>query len=169
MTKSNDFDIQLFEDEVLDRLTALESIFGSPPNRSFTPEIGDAEFQRLPEETDGTIETLENFGYKYFEQLMQDYASKPMHLKEQTLQSIGYKITEYRDKAWETINREKIKEHAGSILKDQSLSPTQKTKSVTQTLINLKRSEDLRIETDPMLFATIGLWGEYLKHYKKHY
>ena len=93
MIKSNDFDIQLFEDEVLDRLTALESIFGSPPNRSFTPEIGDAEFQRLPEETEQTIEALENFGYEYFENLTQDYASKPMHLKEQTLQSIVFHLS----------------------------------------------------------------------------
>src|SRR5919108_4948479 len=111
MTKSNYFDIQLFEDEVLDRLTALESIFGSPPNRSFTPEIRDTEFQRLPEETDQTIEILEKIGYRYFWQLMQGYPSKPMHQKEQILESIGYKITEYRDKPWETINRKPIKEH----------------------------------------------------------
>jgi predicted DNA-binding protein (UPF0251 family) len=169
MAQSNDFDIQLFEDEVLDRLTALETIFGSPPNQSFTPEIGGTEFQRLPEETDQTVEALEGFRYKYFEQLMQGYSAKPMHLKEQTLQSIRYKITGYRDKAWETINRGKIKEHVSSILKDKSLSSTQKIKAIIQTLINLKQSEDIGVETDPMLFAMMGLWGEYLKHYRKHY
>ncbi|HSE84012.1 MAG TPA: hypothetical protein VLB01_05650 [Thermodesulfobacteriota bacterium] len=169
MIKSNDFDIRLFEDEVLDRLTALESIFGSPPNQSFTPEIGDTKFQRVPEETDQTIEVLENIGYKYFGQLMQDYSSKPMHQKEQALESIGYKITEYRDKAWETINREQIKERLGPILKNSSLGPAQKTKAIIQTLINLKQSGGAGIETDPMLFAMIGLWGEYLKHYEKHF
>lgn len=169
MSETKKFDIQSFQVLVLDRLKDLQSLYGSPPDINFSPEVVETDFSRIEEEVEETVELLEDIGYKDFVQKMRDYSSKTEQQKESVLESIGHKITEYKNKAWRLINNKQIKKYIRPILKDEKLEPTERAHAIVQTLVPLNQSHKIEIDLDPMLFAMMTLWGEYIKYHKKDY
>lgn len=165
----NKFAIQSFQELVVDRLTDLQLLYGSPPDINFSPEVVETDFSRIEEEIEETVELLEHIGYKDFAQKMQGYSSESEQQKEVDLESIGHKITEYKNRAWRLINNKQIKKYIRPILKDEKLKPTERARAIVQTLVTLNQSHKVDVDLDPMLFAMMILWGEYINHYKKDY
>src|ERR1700756_2492013 len=130
MSEAMEFDIQSFQMHVLDRLKDLHLLYGSPPNINFSPEVVDTDISRREEEVEETVELLEGIGYKDFAQKMEDYSSKTEQEKEVVLESIGHKITEYKNKSWGLINSKEIKRYIRPILKDEKLNPTERAQAV---------------------------------------
>ncbi|MGE5445174.1 MAG: hypothetical protein ACM3SR_11340 [Ignavibacteriales bacterium] len=163
------FDIQSFQELVVDRLTDLQLLYGSPPDINFSPGVVETDFSRIEEEIEETVELLEHIGYKDFAQKMQDYSSESEQQKEVDLESIGHKITEYKNRAWRLINNKQIKKYIRPILKDERLELPERARAIVQTLVTLNQSHKVDVDLDPMLFAMMTLWGEYINHYKKDY
>lgn len=169
MPRIKKFDMQSFQELVVDRLRDLQSLYGSPPDINFSPEVVETNFSRIEEEIEETVELLEHIGYKDFAQKMQDYSSKSEQQKELDLESVGHKITEYKNRAWGLINNKQIKKYIRPILKDKKIEPAERARAIVQTLVPLNQSHKVDVDLDPMLFAMMTLWGEYINHYKEDY
>jgi hypothetical protein len=169
MSDRKEFDILSFQKEVIERLRDLQSLYGSPPTKSFSPATISTDMSRIEEDVGETIELLEKIGFKDFVTNMKEYATKTMEEKELTIEAIGHKITHYKHWAWALINHKLVKEYIHHILKDDELDADARALSITRNLVRLDESQKIHIEMDPMLFAMITLWGEYIVHYKIDY